>query len=177
MDVIALRKGEVLSFRKKNSTKGVTGEVLLNGFPQEEISFRRCSGYVEQFDVQSPELTVKESIVFSAQLRLGKDSPVYSTPNGLDKHVDRIIKTLELTQEADYLVGSNEAGGLSFEQTKRLSIAVELAASPSVIFLDEVSHDFIMSSSYYYGQINISPYLQLICDSQHPDWTHVPRCL
>ena len=145
MDVIALRKGEVLSFRKKNSTKGVTGEVLLNGFPQEEISFRRCSGYVEQFDVQSPELTVKESIVFSAQLRLGKDSPVYITPDGLDKHVDRIIKTLELTQEADYLVGSKEAGGLSFEQTKRLSIAVELAASPSVIFLDEVgSASFIL---------------------------------
>jgi ABC-type phosphate transport system ATPase subunit len=88
---------------------------------------------------------VKESIVFSAQLRLGKDSPVYSTPDGLDKHVDRIIKTLELTQEADYLVGSKEAGGLSFEQTKRLSIAVELAASPSVIFLDEVgSASFIL---------------------------------
>lgn len=30
--------------------------------------------------------------------------------------------------------------GLSFEQKKRLSIAVELAASPSIIFLDEVSH-------------------------------------
>ena len=39
MDVIALRKrsGEI------------SGDVLLNGFPQEPISFRRCSGYVEQF--------------------------------------------------------------------------------------------------------------------------------
>lgn len=44
---------------------------------------------------------------------------------------------IELTNEADYLVGSKEAGGLSIEQTKRLSIAVELAASPSIIFLDE----------------------------------------
>lgn len=33
----------------------------------------------------------------------------------------------ELTEEADYLVGSKEGGGLSIEQTKRLSIAVELA--------------------------------------------------
>ena len=42
-----------------------------------------------------------------------------------------------MTKEADYLVGSKEAGGLSIEQTKRLSIAVELAASPSIVFLDE----------------------------------------
>lgn len=39
MDVIALRKG----------SGNISGDVLLNGFPQESISFRRCSGYVEQF--------------------------------------------------------------------------------------------------------------------------------
>jgi len=39
MDVIALRKG----------SGNISGTVLLNGFPQEPISFRRCSGYVEQF--------------------------------------------------------------------------------------------------------------------------------
>lgn len=45
---------------------------------------------------------------------------------------------VELTGLSDALVGSDETFGLSFEQKKRLSIAVELAASPSVIFLDEV---------------------------------------
>ena len=49
MDVIALRKG----------SGDISGEVLLNGFPQQRDSFRRCSGYVEQFDVQSAELTVR----------------------------------------------------------------------------------------------------------------------
>eukprot|EP00957_Ditylum_brightwellii_P063162 4794173-Ditylum_brightwellii.AAC.1 len=44
---------------------------------------------------------------------------------------------MELNSEEGLLVGSDEEGGLSFEQTKRLSIAVELAASPSIIFLDE----------------------------------------
>ena len=62
---------------------------------------------------------------------------MYSTPDGLSKHVEDILETLELTKEADYLVGSKEAGGLSIEQTKRLSIAVELAALPSIVFLDE----------------------------------------
>lgn len=127
MDVIALRK----------ASGHITGSVLLNGFHQEAISFRRCSGYVEQFDVQSAELTVRETIRFSAQLRLDKDSPVYDSPFGLENHIDFIIKTLELTREADTLVGSEEEGGLTFEQKKRLSIAVELAASPSVVFLDE----------------------------------------
>jgi len=40
MDVIALRKG----------SGNITGDIRLNGFEQEAISFRRCSGYVEQFD-------------------------------------------------------------------------------------------------------------------------------
>lgn len=39
MDVIALRKG----------SGNISGTILLNGFTQEPISFRRCSGYVEQF--------------------------------------------------------------------------------------------------------------------------------
>lgn len=42
MDVIALRK----------RTGTITGSICLNGWPQEPASFRRCSGYVEQFDVQ-----------------------------------------------------------------------------------------------------------------------------
>ena len=59
MDVIALRK----------QSGHITGEITINGFPQVPQSFRRCSGYVEQFDVQSAELTVRETITFSAQLR------------------------------------------------------------------------------------------------------------
>jgi len=129
MDVIALRK-----------TAGtVEGEVRLNGHLQEPTSFRRCSGYVEQFDVQSPQLTVRETVLFSARLRLDRNNEAFqNTPNLVERYVDKIIKMMELNSEEGLLVGSDEEGGLSFEQTKRLSIAVELAASPSIIFLDEV---------------------------------------
>jgi ABC-type multidrug transport system ATPase subunit len=126
MDVIALRKGG----------GEISGDVLLNGYPQESIAFRRCSGYVEQFDVQSAELTVRETILFSAQLRLNPTNPVCAE-GGIDDFVDNIIKILELTPDNGKLVGNDEDGGLTFEQKKRLSIAVELAASPSIIFLDE----------------------------------------
>ncbi len=127
MDVIALRKGG----------GEISGEVLLNGFPQEKVSFRRCSGYVEQFDVQSAELTVRETIRFSAELRLDRTHPARETPEGMSQHVNEMIAMFELQNQADALVGNEEEGGLTFEQKKRLSIAVELAASPSVLFLDE----------------------------------------
>jgi ABC-type multidrug transport system ATPase subunit len=54
MDVLALRK----------SSGEIEGEVRLNGHLQEPLSFRRCTGYVEQFDVQSSQLTGKKFITF-----------------------------------------------------------------------------------------------------------------
>jgi ABC-type lipoprotein export system ATPase subunit len=126
MDVIAMRK----------TTGTIQGEVRLNGFLQEPVAFRRCSGYVEQFDVQTPQLTVRETVLFSARLRL--DGKKVKTDEEKNIFCDQVLRTLELTPLADCLVGSDEEGGLSFEQKKRLSIAVELAASPSILFLDEV---------------------------------------
>lgn len=127
MDVIALRK-----------TSGtITGEVRLNGFFQDRVSFLRCSGYVEQFDVQQAELTVRETVVFSARLRLDSKNPITATDKGKLRFADYVLDMLELTDIKDLQVGSYAEGGLSFEQRKRLAIAVELAASPSIIFLDE----------------------------------------
>jgi ABC-type multidrug transport system ATPase subunit len=126
--------------RKRSGT--ITGEVHLNGWAQDPVSFRRCSGYVEQFDVQSPELTVRETILFSARLRL--DPALVTTDHEKQYFVDHIIKDAELTPLADALVGTDEGMGLSFEQKKRLSIAVELAASPSIIFLDEVRPSWLV---------------------------------
>lgn len=129
---------DVIALRKKTGI--VRGDVLLNGFPQDPISFRRCSGYVEQFDVQSPQLTVMETILFSARLRL--DSSFTSESHVIVNYVQKIMREMELSNIPNALVGTDETGGLSFEEKKRLSIAVELAASPSVLFLDEVRGDF-----------------------------------
>jgi ABC-type multidrug transport system ATPase subunit len=126
MDVIALRK---------NSGK-IEGNVYVNGYPQDEKAFRRCSGYVEQFDIQSPQLTVRETVLFSGRLRIDADK--IKSDKQKKKYCELVLQILELTPLADSLVGSKEEGGLSFEQKKRLSIAVELAASPSILFLDEV---------------------------------------
>jgi len=127
MDVIAMRK-----------TSGtITGKIELNGFDQERTSFLRSSGYVEQFDVQQPELTIRETVVFSARLRLDANDPAIGNDETKLRYVDNVLEIMELTDIQTLQVGSFEEGGLSFEQRKRLAIACELAGSPSVIFLDE----------------------------------------
>lgn len=102
------------------------------------MTFRRCSGYVEQFDVQQPELTVRETLLFSARLRLNSQDRALSDDDAKQRFVDHVLGTLELSSLSGCAVGIDGEGGLSFEQRKRLSIAVEVAASPSIIFLDEV---------------------------------------
>ena len=121
---------DVLSLRKASGE--VTGDIRVNGHPQEPNSFRRMTGYVEQFDVQSPQLTIRETVEFSAKMRLDESIPLETKL----KFVDHVLKTLELDTIAGHMVG-DDTGGLSFEQKKRLSIAVELASNPSCIFLDE----------------------------------------
>ena len=119
----------------RKRTGEVTGDVRLNGWPQDAISFRLCSGYVEQFDVQSPELTVRETVLFSARLRLEEN--LVGDEEQIHAFVDQILKSVGLASIEHALVGTDDGVGLSFEQKKLLSIAVELVASPSVIFLDE----------------------------------------
>lgn len=127
MDVVAMRK----------ETGTITGDIRLNGFPQVRRSFLRVSGYVEQFDIQQPELTVRETVEFCARLRLDAKDPGIKDKAGKIRFVKHVLKTMELTGIQNLQVGSYAEGGLSFEQRKRLAIACELAGSPSVIFLDE----------------------------------------
>lgn len=49
----------------------------------------------------------------------------------------QVLETIELDEIKDSLVGVTGVSGLSTEQRKRLTIAVELVANPSIIFMDE----------------------------------------
>lgn len=51
--------------------------------------------------------------------------------------VEEIMELVELNPIRDALVGLPGIDGLSTEQRKRLTIAVELVANPSIIFMDE----------------------------------------
>lgn len=121
---------DVLAQRKTEGT--IHGSVLVDGHPI-PISFQRSAGYVEQLDVHESLATVREALEFSALLRQSRDTPDEEKL----RYVDTIINLLELNDLEHTLVGRPGAG-LSVEQRKRLTIAVELVAKPSIlIFLDE----------------------------------------
>lgn len=62
---------DVLAGRKTGGV--IEGSVYISGYPKRQDSFARISGYCEQTDVHSPCLTVWESLLFSAWLRLSSD--------------------------------------------------------------------------------------------------------
>ncbi|XP_013595042.1 PREDICTED: ABC transporter G family member 42-like [Brassica oleracea var. oleracea] len=122
---------DVLSGRK---TRGdIEGEIQVGGYRKVQETFARVSGYCEQFDIHSPNLTIEESLEYSAWLRLP------STINSETKRaiVREVLETIELEDIKDSLVGLPGVSGLTTEQRKRLTIAVELVANPSIIFMDE----------------------------------------
>ncbi|CAM6101271.1 unnamed protein product [Calypogeia fissa] len=51
--------------------------------------------------------------------------------------VQEVMDLVELTPLKDTFVGNPGESGLSTEQRKRLTIAVQLVANPSIIFMDE----------------------------------------
>ena len=51
--------------------------------------------------------------------------------------MNSVMDLLELHPLGNTMIGLPSAGGMSFAQKKRVSVAVELAANPSILFLDE----------------------------------------
>jgi ABC-type multidrug transport system ATPase subunit len=47
--------------------------VRISGHPKVHETFARVSGYVEQFDIHSPQSTVREALIYSAWLRLPEE--------------------------------------------------------------------------------------------------------
>ncbi|EFJ23262.1 ATP-binding cassette transporter [Selaginella moellendorffii] len=121
------------SFRPGLLTALMGGEISISGFPKKQETFIRVSGYCEQNDIHSPNVTVYESLVFSSWLQLSED---VSKETRL-MFVEEIMELVELTPIRDAIVGRPGMEGLSTEQRKRLTVAVELVANPSIIFMDE----------------------------------------
>ncbi|KAF9613768.1 hypothetical protein IFM89_011492 [Coptis chinensis] len=122
---------DVLAGRKTGGY--IEGDIRISGFPKNQATFARVSGYCEQNDIHSPQVTVKESVIYSAFLRLPKE--VRDEEKMV--FVEEVLELVELHNLKDGLVGIPGISGLSTEQRKRLTIAVELVANPSIIFMDE----------------------------------------
>ncbi|KAF9672752.1 hypothetical protein SADUNF_Sadunf11G0077000 [Salix dunnii] len=115
----------------KISSCKVSGQVLVNSQPMKAKHFRRISGYVTQDDSLFPLLTVKETLLYSALLRL---------PGGKKEaanRVRRLLKELGLENVEDSRIGEGSDWGISGGERRRVSIGVELVHDPAVVFIDE----------------------------------------
>lgn len=122
---------DVLAGRKTGGC--IEGSISISGYPKKQETFTRVSGYCEQNDIHSPFVTVYESLLYSAWLRL----PSEVDPKTRKMFVEEVMELVELAPLRQALVGLPGVDGLSTEQRKRLTIAVELVANPSIIFMDE----------------------------------------
>ncbi|KAK3210798.1 hypothetical protein Dsin_015504 [Dipteronia sinensis] len=122
---------DVLAGRKTGGI--IVGGIHISGYPKRQETFARISGYCEQNDIHSPGITVLESLLFSAWLRLPLDVDLETQR----AFVEEVMELVELTSLRGALIGLPGVDGLSTEQRKRLTIAVELVANPSIVFMDE----------------------------------------
>ncbi|KAK7342633.1 hypothetical protein VNO80_25589 [Phaseolus coccineus] len=96
-------------------------------------AMKRNTGFVTQDDVHYPHLTVTETLVFTALLRL---------PSSLSKkekivHAKAVMAQLGLTKCKDNIIGGPLLRGVSGGEKKRVSIGQEMLINPSLLFLDE----------------------------------------
>lgn len=108
------------------------GTVLLNGAPRRK-AMKRLIAYVTQSDLFLPMLTVRETLTFSALLRL----PSTLTLEQKRRRVDRVIRMLVLGKSADTKVGGMMMRGISGGERRRLNIGCEILTNPSLLLADE----------------------------------------
>ena len=94
----------------------------------EYASLRSRIGMVPQDDVVHGELTVRQALMYAAELRLPPDT------NKADREqvVNEVLEELEMTKHLDTRVDKLSGG-----QRKRASVALELLTGPSLLILDE----------------------------------------
>ncbi|KAF1375541.1 hypothetical protein PFLUV_G00221270 [Perca fluviatilis] len=123
---------DIITCRDEGGTM-TSGQVLINGKPNTPQLVKKSIAHVRQDDRLLPHLTVRETLVFVAKLRL----PTHFTQAQRDQRVDDVIAELRLRQCAHTRVGNNYVRGVSGGERRRVSIAVQLLWNPGILILDE----------------------------------------
>lgn len=111
-------------------TQPTTGTVSFEGhnIHAEYASLRSRIGMVPQDDVVHGQLTVRQALMYAAELRLPPDT----TKADREQVVMQVLEELEMTKHLETRVDKLSGG-----QRKRASVALELLTGPSLLILDE----------------------------------------
>ncbi|CAN1235349.1 ABC transporter G family member 25 [Linum perenne] len=104
----------------------------------------RRTGFVAQDDVLYPHLTVRETLLYCAMLRLS----AFSSRDEKAAAAEWAIAELGLGKCADTMIGNSFVRGVSGGERKRVSIAHELLINPSLLILDEPTSGLDSTAAY-----------------------------
>lgn len=138
---------DILADRKDRNC--MSGRILVSGRPRSN-TYKYSIGYVVQegkimffflslkkqlncLDIISGTLTVRENLMFSANVRLQRSK----TDGERRNIVNKIISDLSLERCADTQIGTRFVRGVSGGEKRRACIGMELVISPKLLFLDE----------------------------------------
>ena len=144
-------KSTLLDILARKHKKGaVSGDILVNGRHVADDAFRKVMGFVDQEDTLMSTLTVYETVLYSALLRLPREmsfeAKKFRTLETMHElgilgiKDARIGETGEPTLcflKNDYAEMPSGNRSISGGEKRRVSIACELVTSPSILFLDE----------------------------------------
>lgn len=130
----------LMAGRMSLSRATVTGQTAFNGNSVNSVR----NAYVMQEDVLIPTLTVRETLRYSADLRL----PPPTTQEERYAIVEQVILELGLKECAETRIGTTAHKGCSGGEKRRTSIGMQLLANPSVLFCDEPTTGLDATSAF-----------------------------
>ncbi|KAL5994751.1 Pleiotropic drug resistance protein tur2, partial [Asimina triloba] len=152
-----------------------SGRVTYNGHGMEEFVPQRTSAYISQHDLHIGEMTVRETLAFSARcqgvgsryemlaelsrrekaanIKPDPDLDVFMKVAALEGQkesivTDYILKILGLEVCADTMVGDQMLRGISGGQKKRVTTGEMLVGPAKALFMDEISTGLDSSTTF-----------------------------
>ncbi|XP_072420847.1 uncharacterized protein [Chiloscyllium punctatum] len=119
------------------------GTVKMNGMPLSK-RLRRSICYVMQQDIFFANLTLKDTLMYQAHLKL----PSTMKQHEKEKIVTSLVEELDITKCYNTIIGDDFKRGLSGGERKRANIACELLSDPAVMLLDEPTSGLDSSTAY-----------------------------
>lgn len=136
---------DILADRLSSCSRNIQGDIALSGRPRESKTFRMVTSFVEQNETLIGCFTVYETLMYAAKLTSANSVSAEKRK----EHVEDAIEHMGLESCRDVRVGDVFRAGIDAGQKRRLNIAIELVARPTILILDEPTSGLDSASAYH----------------------------